>query len=345
MFLAHGIVFGFRGTFLSSTAFDGVDDSRSLAVFLARRGYDVWGLDFRWPNVPADTPDLQFIDSWGIQQDADDLGLALTAARVTRLLSGNGLAPLHLLGYSRGGRIGYAYLNAESQLPRPLRQVAGFIPLDAVFKAGTPELRANACENVAAIEEALAGGTYVDDFSFLPLAGALATLDPDGPSPIFPGLSNRQASLIIGARPSESGFHLVGGTFGANGLPTGLRFTEEAYWNAFLGGAGAFQPLRGSLDASRIACDEEDVPWDDHLADIRVPVFYVGAEGGNRETAAFTTTLLGSDDVETRVISQLPPGQNAFDFGHLDVLTGTDAEELVWEPILDWLRRHPIRRR
>ena len=167
---------------------------------MAQADYDVWGLDFRWTNVPVEAgSDLGFMDDWGIAQDAGDLATALFSARIMRILTRSGGGRLHLLGYSRGGRNGYAYLNSESQWPRVLRNVKTFIPFDATFKAGTEELRQGSCDSVTVIEQAIAAGIFADDFSFLALAGELATVDPDGGSPIFPGLTNRQASLIIGS--------------------------------------------------------------------------------------------------------------------------------------------------
>ena len=87
----------------------------------------------------------------------------------------------------------------------------------------------------------------------------------------------------------------------------------------------------------RIACDEEDVPFDDHLGDVNVPVLYFGAAGGNGLHASFTTTLLGSADVTVEVVQKLTDAERPFDFGHLDILTGDEARDLVWLPILDWL--------
>src|SRR6185295_3422834 len=98
------------------------------AVFLAPG--DVWGIDYRWTFVPASVTDLSLMQSWGIEQDARDLGVAIGVARITRALTGSGAGKIFLLGWSRGGQIGYVYLNGETQLPPGLRQVRGFVPVD-----------------------------------------------------------------------------------------------------------------------------------------------------------------------------------------------------------------------
>ena len=86
-------------------------------------------------------------------------------------------------------------------------------------------------------------------------------------------------------------------------------------------------------------CDEADVPFDDHLDDISVPVLYVGAGGGFGEFGVYTTTLLGSTDVTTRVVD-LTRRPAPVDFGHADLFLATDARTLVWRPILNWIRAH-----
>src|SRR6185295_2200076 len=122
VFLAPGDIWNFRAAFLTG--------AHPLPVFLAQNGIDVWGIDYRWTFVPASVTDLSLMQSWGIEQDARDLGVAIGVARITRALTGSGAGKIFLLGWSRGGQIGYVYLNGETQLPPGLRQVRGFVPVD-----------------------------------------------------------------------------------------------------------------------------------------------------------------------------------------------------------------------
>jgi len=82
------------------------------------------------------------------------------------------------------------------------------------------------------------------------------------------------------------------------------------------------------------------VPFDDHLADITVPVLYVGAGGGFGAFGVYTTTLLGSTDVSIHLTTLVPPADRIEDFGHVDLFLADDAAALVWQPILDWLQSH-----
>lgn len=342
VFLAHGITFDFEGTFLPALGSSTFPVADSLPVFLAQAGLDVWGIDFRWTKVGPEVSDLSFMADWGLARDVEDLRVALRAARLVRWLGGDGLSQLQLLGYSRGGRIGFTYLGEESQTPSWRRQVRSFIALDAIFKTDDTLRRQLACETIDVAQELLDMGVYADDFSILPTVGLLARTAPDDPSPLppFAGLTNRQAALAIGTVPSSTGFHLVGGTFDENGLPDGLRFASEDLWFEFFGGASPYQPIKGTLDALLITCDQDDVPFDDHLGAIEIPVFYLGAAGGNAEAGAFTTTLLGSSEVATEVVRLLPPEDFVFDLGHADPVVADDADVLFWQPILDWFESH-----
>ena len=60
VFLLHGGTVDFRTTFLGRTVHADADE-RSLAVFLAQRNLDVWGLDMRWALIPASTTDFAFM--------------------------------------------------------------------------------------------------------------------------------------------------------------------------------------------------------------------------------------------------------------------------------------------
>ena len=139
--MAHGDAWGFDAAFLANLAAPPpAAAGHALPVFLAANGIDVWGIDFRWTQVPATTTDFAFMKGWGLATDAGDLGAALAIARLTRLATGDGAQRIDLLGWSRGGQTGYAYLNAETKLPAALRQVSGFVPVDIFLKTDQPDL-------------------------------------------------------------------------------------------------------------------------------------------------------------------------------------------------------------
>jgi hypothetical protein len=345
--LAHGDIWNFRAAFLTG--------DRTLPLFLAEQGVDVWGIDYRWTRVPGNLTDYSFMSTWGLEQDARDLGVALGVARFARAISGHGFSRLFLLGWSRGGQVGYAYLNAESQLPRAFRQVRGFIPVDIYLKTDVPALRNAACQRLAATEAAIAAGTYANGSgALIATLGNLAVTAPSGSSilngPPFnlSGFDNRQAGLLVGEAtfaflaPNEFApfYHFTGGTFDASGKPAGLLYSSEADLFAFEQQASPVQPNRGLADGDAATCEMTNVAFDDHLGDIEVPVLYIGAGGGFGAYGIYTTTLLGSEDVETLIVSKVPETQRLLDYGHADLFLAHDAEELVWKPLLAWMRDH-----
>jgi pimeloyl-ACP methyl ester carboxylesterase len=335
VFLAAGDIWNFRAAFLTG--------AHPLPVFLAENGIDVWGIDYRWTRVPA-TVDPSFMETWGLEQDAADLRFALGVARHARARTGSGFDKLFLLGWSRGGQIGYALLNEESQLGPGQRQVQGFIPVDIYLKTDDPQLQALACQREQNTEAAIAGGQYANPVGALvSTLGTLAVADPNGTSILNPALTNRQAGLLVGEttfallgglEPAPF-YHFTGGVFDAFGVPAGLSYANEADLFSFEQAAAPFQPNRELADADAVTCGTTDVLFDDHLGDITVPVFYIGAGGGFGAYGIYTTTLLGSTDVTSLVVSKETP--RLFDYGHADLFLANDAQELVWEPLLEWL--------
>jgi len=349
LLLTHGDIWGFEAAFLSNP-------SHSLPVFLAGNNVDVWGIDLRWVRVPATVTDFTFMKDWGIERDAQDVEVALTVARAVRIATGNGLGRMTLLGWSRGGIIGYAVVNGETAVPPAFRNVGAFIPVDIYLKTNDAGFRQAACTRYAAEKALLDAGTYVaTSGTTVQALGNLAVTAPAGSSPVFPSLTNEQAGLLAGEatfvffppdqQPVPS-YHFTGGTFASTPLPsglpvpTGLLYSSKPVWFKELQGASPFQAERELADSDAAICGAPDVPFDDHLAQITLPVLYIGAGGGFGQYGVYTTTLLGSRDVTTHIVHLTPDSARLADFGHADLFLGTNAQTLVWQTILGWVRTH-----
>ncbi|WNG54526.1 hypothetical protein F0U59_06800 [Archangium gephyra] len=351
MFLVHGDALGFRGAFLSSAASPVVPASQSIAFFLARRGVDVWGIDLRWVHVPSGTTDFSFMKDWNLGTHAKDVGTGLTVARTVRALTGSGGDKMNLLGWSRGASISYAYLNGETQQPPDKRHVSGFIPVDMAytFAPGATQERLVACLAHAAFSQAQAMGQYEGGQVGLLLRtlGSLAITNPGDPSPLRPGYTNSQLALAFGAAtyafqepPVITGYHWTGGQFSTEGLPAGLLSTAERFFFYTLTQASPYQSIGEQVDTLAMWCGAPDVPYDDNLARVRVPVLYVGAAGGMGGHGLHSLSLLGSTDVSSLVVQRFPDMYRAVDYGHADLFLAADAQSAVWTPILDWVQRH-----
>ncbi len=351
VFLVHGDAWGFRGAFLASAASAVVPRQHSLAIYLAKRGVDVWGIDQRWVGVPQGTTDFSFMKDWNLGLHARDVGLGLTLARSARAYFSSEAGRMVLLGWSRGATVGYAYLNAESQLPPEKRHVSGFIPVDMAytFAPGDTAERAAACLSYTAFAQAQDAGVYEGgQVGFLlQNLGGLALTAPDAASPIVAGLTNQQAGLLAGAAthalqnpPVIPGYHWTGGTFSALGLPTGLSWTRERFFFEGMTQSSPYQSIGEQVETFAMWCGAPDLPYDDHLGDVRVPVLYVGAAGGVGRYGFHSLTQLGSTDVTRLLVQRLPDAARALDYGHADLWLADDAPTTVWAPILDWVQRH-----
>jgi hypothetical protein len=332
-------------------AFRGGTSAReSIAVYLASRGLDVWGIDLGWTLVPAKTTSFSFMRGWGLQRDVNDLEKGLSFARSVRAQTGSSHRRLPLLGWSRGGWIGYALLNEESQKPLAQRQVRAFIPVDTMFKTNDNRARGIACANEFFDNRDLTAGRYYRSYQDEVQLGRLALTAANQPAKQPAGQTNLQVSLSSGAAPFQTivditpYFHAVGGVF-SNGditqIPSGLAYTDVSRWNHELTMTPLFESLTMIRDAWAISCDQQGpTPFDNHLKNITVPVLYVGAGGGFGPLGLYSLTLLGSKDISSHIMSFYPPARAALDFGHCDPFFARDAQQLVWKPIYTWLSRH-----
>ncbi|WP_375770260.1 hypothetical protein NR798_05020 [Archangium gephyra] len=366
LFMVHGDAWNFQAAFMSSTLSPSVEDKQSIAVYLAQKGVDVWGIDLRWTHVPQETQDFSFMKGWNLGTHAQDVGTGLTVARAVRTLTGSGNKKMNLLGWSRGATVAYAYMNAETQLPPGQRHVSGFIPVDSVLKFGPEgeQQRQWACVRAAVGGMVLQSGRVEGNLSgpgagmAILQVGQAATYWPDAPAQIpgieLPPINFRQLGVLVGAatfslltneaygiHPSVPFYHFTQAKdFGAGGLPTELKYVKDQPFFDFLSTARPFQSFTEMVESDRMMCGDESLPYDDHLAQVKVPVLYVGAGGGFGGYGVHSTKLLGSKDVSVHMVQRLPEAYRGADYGHADLFLAEDAATAVWEPIYQWMKTH-----
>lgn len=346
LFMVHGDAWGFDAAF------------RPAATFLAGEGVDVWGIDLRWVNVPDGTTDFTFMKDWNLGTDARDVRVGLAVARLVRWFGGHEDGRMKLLGWSRGAVIAYATANLETQLPPALRHVGGLIPVDMAVKFSPEDaaLRDAACARYQAGRAAYLGGQYEGGLlgpapgAMVRTVGFLAATDPNGVV-ANPPLTNRQTALFLGAAtfaalgaasPVPTYHHFAGQLDPATQLPTALTWTAEPVMFDLLQKASTYQSFAEVVDTEAIACGTEggaaDVPYDDHFAEIEVPVLHVGAAGGFGVNGLYTLSLLGSTDKTVHLVQLLPPEARLMDYGHSDLWMAGNARQEVWTPLLQWIR-------
>lgn len=353
VFMVHGDLWGFDGAFLSSVNSGNVPREQSIAIYMATRGVDVWGIDLRWVHVPADTTDFAFMKDWNIGTHVGDIATGLGIARAVRAATGSGSGRVALMGWSRGGILAYAYANQETRLPEQLRHIDALIPVDIALKLGSQheEQRTGACIRYNANKQLLDSGQYHSNQGVgVGTFGLLAAVAPQDMSPVpgFNSFTNSQVALLVGSAthllfapyPPVPFYHFNAGEFDASGIPTGLQFTRESYLYDFLKTAAPFQSFTEAVESEAMLCGEVDVPYDDHLSEITVPVLYLGAEGGFGKFGLDTLAQLGSADATSHIVQLYPAEARAIDFGHADLFLADNAQELVWNPLYNWIINH-----
>jgi hypothetical protein len=320
---------------------------RAIAIYLANNDIDVWGMDYRWAMVPENTTDFRFMKDWGILRDVEDAQIALTIAREMRGSPFEPAGPLFVSGLSYGGEISYAVAANDTQRPRRLRNVGGIIPLDYGIKFKGADYQAEQCDYLDSVQQMRKSGTYNWDNRYMWAMGQLAISNPWDVSPYDDSglLDNYQFALGVAGWPEDAviPWHFAGSWLDADGNPTGLRFTEERLWFDLLAtNESPYSPTRIDLEDAVVACDPRHTKgtFADHVGEIGVPLFYVGAAGGFGQFGVYSTTLVASRDVTVSIVQMLPDEMRDQDYGHADLLTAVNAEAMVWQPILHWIKAH-----
>lgn len=341
IFLQHGDAKDFTGMFLPGTLSPTMSDDFGAAIYWAQHNLDVWGIDQAWNLVPHDTEVFDFMANWGVEKQAQDLGTAVGLARLLRWATGNGHRKMILLGYSSGSVTGYALLNTEAQLPAWRRQVGGWIPVDYSPVSDNDDWNQIAnCDFVPIYQDMIANGEY-GAFVGFDFMGVLARDDPDGDSPIFPGFTNLQAAMFMGAGPifGVGDIHYLAGVW-ENEMPVGFSYLDVDQWLDFMIAGTPYEPTQFFLDYCLWSCPDWDVPWDDNFSDITVPVLNIGAAGGLYPITGYCLTLLGSSDITDQVVQLEGSDEALYDYGHIDLWMAYNAPQLVWDPIMEWVSNH-----
>jgi pimeloyl-ACP methyl ester carboxylesterase len=344
----HGDVFGFS-SFITSINSQVVSQEHSIAIQMAKAGIDVWGIDLRWTKIPVEISNFDFMKEWGLEQDLRDLDVATTLARNFRKLKGNYDTKLNLLGWSRGGQLGYLYLAKEASKNFSKRNIKAFIPVDTLLKTDDEFARQSSCQYSQVLLNQFNSGKYADETGLITQSiTQLSQYLPDEQSPILEGLTNKQTLLLfltstylVDPTSYTAWYHYNAGQFNlTTGMPIDLAFTDLQYMYEFTGGISPYMPTKFLYEAQDLTCEQYDSTLDDRLNEISVPIFYVYSAGGFGRTGLYTANLTASRDISELGVTTLPAEFAAADFGHIDLFTAYNANELVWQPIIHWIKTH-----
>ena len=332
IFMVHGAIQDFDDIFLTVGA-EVINEETSSPYYLAANNIDVWGIDLAWTKVPMETTDFTFMKDWGVDRDICHVLKAMSIARLIRGMTRQGYCRMNLLGFSYGVSIAYGSAGKETQMHCSCRRnIKGIIPVDNAFKLA-PELdhvRVRNCKTAAFQKSLIEGGLYQNNWGVGIINNAILALEePDQVLPQNDPLTNYEV-VIDGATP---GF--VGGD-----LDMGMLYTDPDRWIRFSAGVSPYMPMQMFYDMSACRCDEAefDVKFGDHLAEISVPILFIGAGGSGGLMGFYSSSLTASSDITNHLVTI--PDFDTYDYGHADLWIASDAQVYVWDVLRQWLLDH-----
>lgn len=297
-----------------------------MATFLANRGVDVWGIDFRYSFVPNDinfnpyclATDCSFFKDQDTSLHISDLDIVVKMAN-TVAKDGK----VFLLGFSQGAYFAYRYASQHSDLK-------GIIPLDIAYNIDpvNTDIIANARADVIARQVKIANGTYYEDVLTEKFIAGQAAQNPDGPSPVIPGLTNKQAFLFaLTATYQLPGFHVPGYRFN-QGTLAGLVHTD---YNLMVTQTGKLNSFQSILPLTELR--EQYIEPIPSIPNITVPILHIAAELGSGAFGFYTPDQISTfnNDVTKYMIQ---------DYGHADLVYSNTADIDVWDNICKWIKDH-----
>lgn len=307
--------------YLPGTNMNGVvalsDEDHNLWIFLARRGVEVFTLDYRTHAVPAaGSTDFGFMRGWTMEAFVSDIKAASELARRE-----SGASKLFVAGFSRGVSLGYAYAGTEPEA------VAGLIALDGSFKSHAPKNQADWSADFAKLDASSAFASDVSGrrgWEWRQKLMEAAAKDPTGPASEaqFPSIGEQLADVLYtSGRP--------GGLANAKG---GL--SKPQVLAKLLAGYDRYYPAVQGPDGRSIADRDDDprTPIDDLWGEMKTPILSFTCTGMGGDwilNSIYSADKSGSPDVTLNVLER---------YGHLDVIVGERARAEVFEPTLAWMK-------
>jgi hypothetical protein len=286
-------------------------EQHNLWLFLAKRGVEVFALDYRSHFVSTERADHAFMREWTLERYVNDAKEALELVRTQ-----SGRAHVFVTGFSMGVTVAYGLVNVVSA-----EELAGLIVLDGAFKrppggGAFDRVRAFAMmEKLGRWSIDVGGGMGFDGRKAL-MAAVIE--DPDRPRA---DRLDETVGARLGRLLARSGWAYPGVHSDVQILAA-LLITEDRYFPGMVAFEGRSV---ASLD------DDPGTSVDDAFGNVDIPVIYFGATGFGPQSilaGVYSAVRLGGEDVTLH----LQEG-----WGHLEVLAGNEARREIYEPLLDWI--------
>jgi hypothetical protein len=306
------------------------DEDHNLWIFLARRGIDVYTLDYRTHFVSPDADtELSFMADWTLGTFAADVASA--AALVQR---GSRDLPLFVAGFSRGVTFAYT-LAAGPKAPA----LAGLIALDGGLKEPSAGNSQEPYDAAAVRKQIIAAKRYAIDVggrTGWDVRGKLmqtASERPDGP-PIADDAFASVGAEVARKLYDSWGPGALAHPIGVPGSTSDTGVSRVDVLARLLLGYDRYYPAIQGPEGRAIAAqaDAPHTPLDDRWGELLLPILYFGATQMGDESLVggrYSAEASGSTDVMVRILEG---------YGHLDVLVSEKSRAEVFEPTLTWTR-------
>ncbi len=310
-----------------------------MAIYYAQKGCCVYVLDRRETNVPVTETDFSFMADWTIDECLKDTYYGVGVSRIhTALLNHKSaeIVEVTAIGHSHGALILTAYEASEYDDLSSCR-VDKIIPVDIIIRYDPQysELIENQAQEFGAISESIEGGTYNENNMAIMMQMAyLASTNPEGISPVQPGLTNRQLFRLMASQtymfktyPYTPDYHYWSGDL------NGLYYVDEdrLLYVTLNGGAVPYTPK--SLDQYMAGLMGNVEGYEIDSSRIDSPVLYVGLGGGFGEYGSwwYENEVVKTNDEITSIIWN--------DQGHGSIALDYNSPEL-WAEINKWLENN-----
>lgn len=287
-------------------------EDHNLWLYLAKRGVEVYTLDYRSHFVSSEPANHDFMREWTLDRYVEDAVEALALARTQSKRE-----RVFVAGFSRGVTLAYGVVDMV-----PPVEVAGLVVLDGAFK------------------RARGGASSFDRARMLEMLDRMHRWAIDVAAPM--GWKSRlglMADVIQDPnraredKPDETvGEHLARLLVRSGWTSVGAH-SDVRVLAALLIGEDRYFPAMVDLDGRSVAmvADDPMTKVDDAFGSLKLPVIYFGATGFGPEAllaGIYSATRLGSGEVSIHVQEG---------WGHLDVLVADEAPAQIYEPLLTWL--------
>lgn len=295
------------------------DEDHNLWIFLARRGVEVFAMDYRtrFASSSEDPVALASMKTWTTEAFLDDIWAASALARAE-----SGRTQLYVAGFSRGVFLAYAYACAEPAA------VSGLIALDGQFKSHAPKEGYDPAADLQKLESA---GAWATDVSGrLGWQGRQRLMLATAEDPSAPSTDAKYETL------GEQLSNLLQFAWGPGALanPLGGQSRPEVLAK-LLGGYDRYYPAVQDPEGKRMGdrADDPRTAVDDLWGEMKTPILYFGnarMPGDWLLNGIYSAQKSGSPDVTINVLEG---------YGHLDIVVGEHARRDIFEPTLEWIRR------